>query len=68
MKDQPFTDEEVELIAGFCRLTVEQVRGIAWLTVMKLGLAVVDVDSPDPDCVCDETSTRNCPVHQSLLS
>ena len=38
MRDHPFTDEEVELIAGFSGLTADQVRGVAWLTVMKLGL------------------------------
>lgn len=26
---------------------------------------VDSADFPDPDCVCHETSTRNCPVHQN---
>lgn len=36
MPDQPFTEEELVIVAQFANLNVAQVRGIAWLTTMKL--------------------------------
>jgi hypothetical protein len=34
--EQPFSDEEIKRLAEFASISEEKVRGIAWLTTLKL--------------------------------